>query len=155
MPQEPVRDRSPWVLPPLSLLWHWPTQGPISSIPRGPPAPHRELRLHLRGHNLVTFGRTALSAWRKSPQYLPDWVKVQFLRLWKGTCTQPPAPRARMYFPELSACCQPRCSAPCQVPIVRVPCWWHRVWLSQTPPEQGPRLLCLVFFPGMILNDHF
>lgn len=42
------------VLPLLSLL---PAQRPLRSIPQGPPAPHKEMRMHLLGHKLVPFGQ--------------------------------------------------------------------------------------------------
>lgn len=154
-PKSPSRITLHGVLPLFSLLQ---ARGPLRTIPQGPPALHWGLRMHLLGR-LVPFARSTLSTWRKSPRYLPDSVKLQFLRLWRGMCAQSLAPRAPMYFPELSACCQPRCSAPHQVPIVHVPCWWQRIWLRKTPPEQGPRLqdlVCCVFFIlGMILNDRF
>lgn len=113
-----VQDCSPWGI--ASLFPPTSSRTP-QKHPQGPPAPHGGLRMHLLGHNLVPF----IWSEKKSPQYLPDLVKVQFFQLWRGTCTQPPSPRAHVNFPELSPCCQPHCSAPHQVPIVCVPCWWH------------------------------
>lgn len=125
--------------------------------PQGPPAPHRGLRMCLLGCNL----------W---------WVRENHLniclaRLKCSFSSSGEAHAPSHHLPELV--CTFLSSAPAANPIVLPPTksllfvsLAGGIWLSQTPPERGPRLqglLCCVgfvvllafFLPGKILNDHF
>lgn len=119
---------------------------PISSRtpqmhPQGPPAPHGGLRMHLLGHNLVPFGWSE----KNHLNICLTWLKCRF-------SSSGGAHASSHHFPELV--CTSLSSAPAANPIVLPPTksllfvsLAGGIWLSQTPPEQGPRLqhlLCCV-----------